>query len=653
MGRLFHCLASKTPLMPLISLQPAKLAFTDNGVPYSLTYDDIYHSRDEGMPQAGQVFLAGNRLPGRWQQREHFVIVETGFGLGLNFLFTWAAWRADPQRCRKLHFISIEKHPFVAADMVQLLGQWPELHALAGQLLQQWPCLTPGSHRLQFEQGQVVLTLIFDDVVAALKNLHASVDAIYLDGFAPRRNPDMWSERVFRGLARLAHAGTTLATYTVAATVREGLAHAGFNVQKQPGFGRKQDMLAGEFRVVREIVPACVPHKAIVLGAGLAGCQISAELARRGCHVELIDRLAGPALATSGNWAGCYLPAPSRDDNLASRLTRAGFLALQQRLPLLQQDYPDLSWSACGVLQMARDDADARLQQQVATALQHPLVHLQYLDQEQASAKCGVSVPAGGWWFGSAGWVRPPSLCRALLASGGDSIRHHWNVAITRLQYRQGLWQVWDDKAGCIAQAPVLVLANAVEAATLLPDLSLPLSQIRGQISYLPQGQLPAFEPVLCREGYVLPAVAGQHVLGASYDFDVYESALLAGSQQQNLQRLSELLPGTAEAFVDLPLNGRVGFRCVSSDRMPLAGRIADTQTEIDAGTQLAQMPRQAGLYCLSGLGSRGLVWSGVAAELLVDQICGEPWRLERDLAEALDPARFHLRDLRRSEGRA
>ena len=648
MGRLFHCLASKTPLMPLISLQPAKLAFADNGVPYSLTYDDIYHSRDEGMPQAGQVFLAGNRLPGRWQQREHFVIVETGFGLGLNFLFTWAAWRADPQRCRKLHFISIEKHPFVAADMAQLLGQWPELHALAGQLLQQWPCLTPGSHRLQFEQGQVVLTLIFDDVVAALKNLHASVDAIYLDGFAPSRNPDMWSERVFRGLARLAHTGTTLATYTVAATVREGLAHAGFNVQKQPGFGRKQDMLAGEFRVVREIVPACVPHKAIVLGAGLAGCQISAELARRGCHVELIDRLAGPALATSGNWAGCYLPAPSRDDNLASRLTRAGFLALQQRLPQLQQDYPALSWSACGVLQMARDDADARLQQQVATALQHPLVHLQYLDQEQASAKCGVSVPAGGWWFGSAGWVRPPSLCRALLASGGDSIRHHWNVAITRLQYRQGLWQVWDDQAGCIAQAPVLVLANAFEAAALLPDLSLPLSQIRGQISYLPQGQLPAFEPVLCREGYVLPAVAGQHVLGASYDFDVYESALLAGSQQQNLQRLSELLPGTAEAFVDLPLNGRVGFRCVSSDRMPLAGRIADMQTVVDAGTQLAQMPRQAGLYCLSGLGSRGLVWSGVAAELLVDQICGEPWRLERDLAEALDPTRFHLRSLRR-----
>lgn len=639
--------------MPLISLQPAKLAFADAGVPYSLTYEDIYHSRDGGMQQAWQVFLAGNRLPGNWSQREHFVIVETGFGLGLNFLCTWAAWRGDSTRCRKLHFISIEKHPFAAADMAQLLCRWPDLQPLAEQLLQQWPCLTPGSHRLQFEQGQVVLTLIFDDVLAALKNLHAGVDAIYLDGFAPSRNPEMWSEKVFRSLARLANAGTTLATYTVAAAVREGLSHVGFNVQKQPGFGRKQAMLAGEFRVAREITAASVPQQAIVLGAGLAGCQISAELARRGCTVELIDRLDAPAQATSGNWAGCYLPAPSLDDNLASRFTRAGFLALQQRLPMLQVQYPDLSWSACGVLQMAKDDADVFIQQQVVAALQHPLSHLQYLDRGQATAKCGVSVPSGGWWFDAAGWIRPPSLCQALLATEGDRIRHHWGAAISHLQYRHGLWQVFDDQGRCIAQAPVLVLANAAEAATLLPDLFLPLSQIRGQITYLPQGQLPAFEPVLCREGYVLPAIAGRHVLGASYDFNVDEQDLLAVSQQQNLQRLGDLLPGVAQACVDLPLNGRVGFRCVSSDRMPLTGPVANMQAVIDAGTQLAKMPRQTGLYCLSGLGSRGLVWSGIAAELLADQICGEPWRLERDLAEALDPARFHLRNLRRSEREA
>lgn len=636
--------------MPLISLQPAKLAFADGGVPYSQVYDDIYHSRDGGMQQAGQVFLAGNGLPGNWCQRERFVIVETGFGLGLNFLCTWAAWRADPQRCRQLHFISIEKHPFAAADMAQLLCQWPELQPLVEQLLQQWPCLTPGSHRLQFEQGQVVLTLIFDDVLAGLKHLHASADAIYLDGFAPSRNPDMWSERVFRSLARLAHGGTTLATYTVATSVREGLAHAGFNVQKQPGFGRKQAMLAGEFRVARERVPTSVPQQAIVLGAGLAGCQISAELARRGCRVELIERLDAPAQATSGNWAGCYLPAPSRDDNLASRFTRAGFLALQQRLPLLQQHYPDLSWSACGVLQMARDEADERLQQQTVATLQHPAQHLQYLDREQASIRCGISVPSGGWWFASAGWIRPPSLCRTLLATGAEKIRQHWNVAIQRLQYRDGVWQVWDAQGHCIAQAPVLVLANAAEAATLLPDLQLPLSRIRGQITYLPQGELPSFEAVLCRDGYVLPNVAGQHVLGASYDFGVHAPALLAAPQQQNLQRLAELLPVAAQAYVDLPLNGRVGFRCVSSDRMPLVGAIADTQVAIDAGTRLMQIPRQTGLYCLSGLGSRGVVWSGIAAELLADQICGEPWCLERDIVEALDPARFHLRNLRRPQ---
>lgn len=625
--------------MALISLQPANLA--DAGV---------CHASHGDLGRAQQVFITGNRLPENWRGRQQFVIIETGFGVGLNFLATWAAWKADPQRCQKLHVIAIEKHPFSIADLTQLQQQWPQLQGLAQQLQQQWPCLTPGSHRLLFEQGKLELTLIFDGMASALKNLAATVDAIYLDGFAPIRNPEMWSERVFRGLAKLGFSGTTLATDSVAAEVHAGLTQAGFVLQQQTGFDSRPAMLVGEYRVNRSRVVVAAPQQAIVIGAGLAGCQMAERLASRGCKVTLIDRLDAPARATSGNWAGCYLPTPSRDDNLASRFTRAGFLALQQHLSRLQEHNSALSWAACGVLQMAKDVAAERMQQQTVSTLQHPLHHLQYLDQAQASERCNVTVAAGGWWFSDAGWVRPPSLCQALLASAAENIERIWRTEVMSLQRVDDIWRVADAAGNVIAQASIVVMANAADAASLLPQMRLPLSWIRGQISYLPQGGLPAFNSVLCRDGYVLPAVEGRHVLGASYDFGVMTPDLLESAHQGNMQRLVDILPDAAGCTDRDSLPGRVGFRCVSTDRMPLVGALPNLSHEVDAGTGMARLPRSDGLYCLLGLGSRGLVWSGIAAELLANQICGEPWRLERDLAEALDPARFWLRELRRGK---
>lgn len=634
--------------MALISLQPSILA--DAVTPDSAVSGDIGHVFRGGLELAQQVFIGGNCLPENWQGRQQFVIIETGFGPGLNFLATWAAWKADPQRCQKLHFIAIEAHPFAVADLIQLQQHWPQLQDLAQQLQRQWPCLTPGSHRLLFEGGQLELTLIFDDVESALKNLVASADAIYLNRLAFCQKTDTRPERVFRGLGKLACSGTTLATLNVDESVFDILTRAGFVLRQQTGFGNKKAMLAGEYRVSRHRAIPAVPTHAIVIGAGLAGCQIAERLAIRGCKVTLIESLDAPAKATSGNWAGCFLPAPSSDDNLASRFTRAGFLALQQQLPLLQRHYPDLSWSACGVLQMGKDAASEQIQRQTVAALRHPWHHLQYLDRAQASERCGVNVAAGGWWFPDAGWIRPPTLCQALLVSVAGSVEYHWSSKATSLQQNNSIWYVNDASGHLIAEAPVVVIANAADAVSLLPQMRLPLSRIRGQISYVPQGGLSAFHTVLCRDGYVLPAIDGKHVLGASYDFGEMATDLLESAHQGNMQRLADILPGDVTHVETLSLQGRVGFRCVSTDRMPLVGSLPNLSHHVNAGTDMARVPRSDGLYCLLGLGSRGLVWSGIAAELLANQICGEPWRLERDLAEALDPARFWLRELRRGK---
>ena len=221
------------------SVVPGSYELRDE-TPFSTAYGDVYHSADGGPGQARHVFLAGNELPARWARRERYVILETGFGFGLNFLVTWRGWKDDPQRCRRLHYVAVEKHPFALAELRALHERYPELKEEVAALHAAWPPLVSGAHRLQL--GNVVLTLFFADI-AILRDLRASADAIYLDGFAPARNPQMWTHQVMRNLSRLAAPGATLATWSVAAPVREALKATGFAVEKRAGFGGKREML--------------------------------------------------------------------------------------------------------------------------------------------------------------------------------------------------------------------------------------------------------------------------------------------------------------------------------------------------------------------------------------------------------------------------
>ena len=195
----------------MVTLPCAPLERAPGGTPFSSEFQDIYHSEHGGLAQARHVFLAGNALPERWQGRDNFTILETGFGLGLNFLCAWAAWRADPARSRRLNFISVERRPFAREDLAAALAPFEELAPLAGALLAVWPPPLAGFHRLHFDAGNVVLTLLLGEARACLPQLVASADALFLDGFAPARNPEMWSPEVVRELARLAAPGATLA----------------------------------------------------------------------------------------------------------------------------------------------------------------------------------------------------------------------------------------------------------------------------------------------------------------------------------------------------------------------------------------------------------------------------------------------------------
>ena len=576
------------------SVVPGSYELRDE-TPFSTAYGDVYHSAAGGPAQARHVFLAGNDLPARWAQRERYVILETGFGFGLNFLVTWRAWKDDPQRCRRLHFVSVEKHPFTASDLRALHERYPELKEEASALHAEWPPLVSGAHRL--ELGDVVLTLFFADI-AILRDMRASADAIYLDGFAPANNPEMWTHQAMRALSRLAAPGATLATWSVAAPVRDAPHATGFAVEKRPGFAGKREMLIG--RKNGDSHHFSPPKRsAVVVGAGVAGAAVCERLCARGWEVELHERHAEPAQEASGNHAGAFHPVLTPDDSIFARLTRAAFL---YSLPYWER-LPGVAHDRCGVLQLARSDKEVGSQREAVVGL--PPEYAQFVSREEASGHAGVPVAAPGLWFPQGGWIKPRALVQAQLEACGARLQRRYGTTVEELP-----------------RAPVVILANAGEAPKLCTVPHLRLRSVRGQLTYVPEDALEPPHVVVLRGGMVLPPVDGVCVVGATYDLEDPHAAVREEDHAGNLERLRGILGVEVRA----PVDGRVAFRAVTPDRLPVVGKLAD------------------GVYGAFAYGSRGLVWAALAAELIAAELEGEPLPLEGALTSAMDPGRFKRR---------
>ncbi|NBS58118.1 MAG: FAD-dependent oxidoreductase [Betaproteobacteria bacterium] len=487
--------------------------------------------------------------------------------------------------------------------------------------------LVRGMHRLELDSGRVVLTLCFGDIAEVLPQLRLAADAFYLDGFAPAKNPDMWAAPALKSLESLAARDATFATYTAASAVRDALSSAGFDVRKREGFARKRDMLCGT--QTRGAAPPPSPdRRAIVIGAGLAGSAACERLAARGWDVTLIERHPAPAREASGNHAGAFHPLITRDDSFIARLSRNAFLhALRQ-----WDSVPGIAWNRCGVLQMPRTAEESEAQRAALDALGYPNGYARWLPRAEAARVAGTEVAEGGVWFEQGGWLRPPSLVDALLAKAKVSM--HFGIEVASIARSASGWAAQDSTGRTIAEAPVVVLANAHDAMRLAPPANVSLRKVRGQVSYLPAARLPAIRAVVLRGGMALPAIEGLCVTGASYDPDDPDPHLRVDSHAGNLERLARILPETLDAFDPASLQGRVAFRAVAPDRLPLAG----------------PYPGQAGLYGGFAYGSRGILWSALMAELLASQLEGEPLPLEAQLADAVDPGRF-LRRAERGKG--
>jgi tRNA 5-methylaminomethyl-2-thiouridine biosynthesis bifunctional protein len=639
---------------------PAHIEF-GNGAdepPRAPDFDDLYHPRVGAAVQAEHVFLGGNGLPGRWAGRRQFTILETGFGLGNNFLATWDGWRRDPSRCERLFFVSIERHPPRREDLarVHATSPWPEL---AAQLVQAWPPLVPNLHPIDFAGGRVQLLLALGDVAALLPALQVAADAFFLDGFAPVRNPAMWAPRLLRTLGRKAAADATAATWSVAQAVRAGLGAGGFEVRLAAGIGGKREITVAKW--APRFVPrgpaatAASPGRdAVVVGAGLAGAAVAAALARLGAAVTVFDRHPKPAAEASGNPAGLFHGAVNGDDGTHARLFRAAALVAQREYgAAIALGVPGC---ADGLLRLETRTGGIDAMRATLLRLGLPADYVQGLDAQAASRVAGVDLPDGAWFYPGGGWIAPAAWARLALTTPG--VRFVGGTQIAALSRLGGHWVLHDRSGRTVAQAKVLVLANAADAMRLLAPLGAPpwpLDHSRGQVTWWkPPQPLPLKLPV-AGDGYALPLTDGRVLCGATRAAGEpgEDAGPRPADHRLNLERLQRLtgLPAPTDPGL---LAGRVAWRLHSSDRLPIAGALPWPVDRMAPGQRLDQarlLPREPGLFVLTALGARGLTLAPLLGRLVAAMATATPWPLEQDLADAVDPGRWIVRGARAAAG--
>ncbi len=596
---------------------------------------------------AGQAFLHGSGLPGRWAGRSRFVVLETGFGLGHHFLATWHAWRQDAQRCSRLWYVAIDPQPSRAADLARAHAPsaLPALPAaLSAALVRQWPPLTPDMHLLDFDGGRVRLLLAFGDSDQVLPELVAGVDAFHLGGATPGNDPDLWDRWRLRQLTRLAAPGATVATRHVAPALRLGLQAAGFSVQAIPGHGSQPEMTVGRFapRVSPRAPPGRQPQAGVqtvaVVGAGLAGSAVAAALAGRGLAVQVIDRAGGPAQATSGQAAGLFHGVVHGQDGIHARWLRAAALHTTRVLrPLVDSG---LVPGAVGGLLRGEQSLSADGMQQLLAALALPPDYLQVAPRGSGAT----------WMYPGGGWVAPAALCAHWLQQPG--IATVYNQAVQALQRSAAGWQLLGEAGQVLAEADAVVLCNAADAQRLAgAGAAWPVHLARGQTTVLPAGLAgaPALPQPLADAGYVLQLADGRLLCGATTQRADGDPAVRWSDHQHNLATLQRLT-GWAPDIDPALLAGRVGWRLLADDRLPLLGPLPDASaTGARPPDQPRHVQRQPGLYVFTALGSRGITQAALAAEFLVSWLTGDPLPAPAALVDALDVARFTSRAVRRA----
>lgn len=658
------------------TLSFASLSFNAQNTPVSNQFDDIYFSTQDGLAESEYVFQEGNQLWQKWlnHPKAHFVIAETGFGTGLNFLAVAHRFQLFLQQypnasVKRLYFISFEKYPLTADQLRLIHQQYPQFNELSESLITQWQPQIVGCQRYHFPH--CYLDLWFGDLNHNLTQLgdmmSNTIDCWFLDGFSPDKNPDMWNTRLYQEMFRLTKAGGSFATFTAASLVRKGLLTTGFEVYKRKGFGRKREMLWGEkplsspnttLKLPYYYQPA--PSKAddfAIVGGGIASFWLALSLLERGKKVTLYCQDNALAQNASGNQQGTLYPQLSDDDSRNIRFYLHSFLYALQRIEKLKNKFP-FEAEFSGVALYSYNDKIAQKLNTIATQ-QWGKGLFELLNATELSEKIGLTVPNGGAFIDQGGWISPIQFVQNgfnyLTKLGLNIVLNH---PVCNIEFQQGKW-CWQYQGDTFSHN-VVILANGHTLKAFPQSEGIPLYPVRGQVSQIPTTpRLNQLKTVLCFDGYITPVSnTHTHCLGASHIRDNASMEFSLIEQQQNFAKISKNLTA-CDWIKDIDVSqnqAKVGVRAAFRDRIPMCGAMPNFIAQKQQYRNLYNLLRRQqpitpaesypNLYLLAGLASRGLTTAPLLGELLASQLCQEPLPLSEDIWHALSPNRSWIRKL-------
>jgi tRNA 5-methylaminomethyl-2-thiouridine biosynthesis bifunctional protein len=476
-----------------------------------------------------------------------------------------------------------------------------------------------------------------------LKQQQLEVDAVYLNSSQQGKYPDSWDLHTIKAVASCCRRGTRIETFLFDAEIRKALIQCGFEIQKTSNKSAGQCTLRGIYNpawapkkaIGNMRPPSLIPSSCIVIGAGLAGAALAASLARRGWQVTVLDAAATPATGASGLPAGLLVPHVSVDDSLLSKLSRSGVrITLEQAKELLEEGQ---DWRHSGVLQRDLDGTGPQLP--AAWLKDWPEAATQWSSKSTKvqNLACGLSPQDEGIWHASAGWIKPAQLVKAWLKTPGVSWQGNARVVSLRPHSQdQTGWQALDADNRVLAKADLVVIAAAFDSEQLAQTLGtkLKLHPIRGQVSWgLHQDDEVLHTSALNGHGSFTPALPLDEglawMVGASYERDCTLADIKPQDHVQNLAKLKQLVPEAAkqmQAQIEQnQIHGWAGIRCATPSRLPLLQRLAGA-------------PNGPQIWVCTGMGSRGLTFASLCAELLAGWLHAEPLLIEQRLVKALMP---------------
>ncbi len=628
---------------PIKQIPTSNIKFDSKGTLSSVHYGDIYAQIGHAIEEKKHVFLTGNDLPNNWSNKNTFNIAETGFGTGLNFINTFHLWSQTKQDHQHLHYIGCELHPLNRMQLQQALSPFTALKKYSQILIEQYPCeLLYGFHRLHFKQFNITLTLIFSDCLTGLQQLDATIDAWFLDGFSPPKNPKMWSLELFKTIAHLSRKGTTVATYSAARMVRDNLQAAGFELKKRTGYGKKREMLTATLLQPNLITNKkpwcqtfCAPNQTsyTVLGAGIAGLSIAQKLFQQGKNVTLIDRHSAPFQEASGNRQAIIMPSLMLNDSPEAQFYLSAFLYAIKH-------YDQRFYHPCGVNQLSTDDKQRLWQNKLLTNFDLP-------DSLLKQHKNGLIYP-------QAGWLDTHGHAEHCVKHLKDYIQSN----ISNIYRENNQWCLKSTEK-IVHQTDVLIMANGIHFAHLFSEYDLPIVPKHGQVSYFDSNCVDAtdlanLKHVLLNKGYITPNHQGTQLLGATFDHvnkdqwfnkplptkDHWKRNCKPWQDTNHYKHLNSIEKNTSRASI----------RVTTTDHMPICGPLIDQEhfrehyRDIHHGKHWKSYPKPQAiknLYIFTGLGSRGFTSAPILAEFLCNQILNQPSIINMTLQKHIHPNRF------------